>query len=383
MRFEFATATRIYFGAGVLGEIGRIAGQMGRRALVVGQNPARADELLALLAASAVETAFMRMSDEPDVAAAVAGSERARSWGAELVIGFGGGSAIDLAKAIAALAVHEGEPLDYLEVIGRGQPLTRPSLPMIAVPTTAGTGAEVTANAVLASDEHRVKVSLRGPTMLPRAAVVDPLLTLSMPPAITAHTGMDALTQVIEPYVSNKANPLTDALCLQGIRLAAGALRRVMASPQDVEARTDMAAAALMGGMALANAKLGAVHGFAGPIGGMFHAPHGAVCAALLSPVVAANIAAIRQRDPQHGALARYETIARLLTGRADAPADAVAEWTARLSEDLGIARLSRYGLSEADVPAVVEKAASSSSMQGNPIVLTREELAGVLRTAL
>lgn len=383
MRFEFATATRVYFGAGILSEIGKIAGAFGRRVLVIGQNPERANILLTALADASFDTAFVQVRDEPDVQAAVAGTARARVMNAELIIGFGGGSAIDLAKAIAALAVHDGEPLDYLEVIGRGQPLSRPSLPMIAVPTTAGTGAEVTANAVLASAEHGVKVSLRGPTMLPRAAVVDPRLTMTLPPHVTAYTGMDALTQVIEPYVSNKANPVTDALCLEGMRLAANALQRACAEPGDLEARTAMSAAALMGGMALANAKLGAVHGFAAPIGGMFHAPHGAVCAALLSPVIAANIAAMRERQPQHPALGRYETIARLLTGRSDAPADASAAWTARLSADLGIQPLSRYGLREEDVSVVVGKAAASSSMQGNPIVLSAEELAAVLRAAL
>lgn len=383
MRFEFATATRVYFGAGMLSEIGKIAGAFGRRALVIGQNPERANALLTVLADAAFETAFIQVFDEPDVQAAVAGTARARAMNAEVIIGFGGGSAIDLAKAIAALAVHEGEPLDYLEVIGRGQPLSRPSLPMIAVPTTAGTGAEVTANAVLASAEHGVKVSLRGPTMLPRAAVVDPRLTLTLPAQVTAYTGMDALTQVIEPYVSNKANPVTDALCLEGIRLAASALRQAYSVPADLEARTAMSAAALMGGMALANAKLGAVHGFAAPIGGMFHAPHGAVCAALLSPVIAANISAMRQRQPQHPALARYETVARLLTGRSDALADAAVAWTASLSADLGIQPLSRYGLREEDVPVVVGKAAASSSMQGNPIALSTEELAAILRAAL
>ena len=169
-------------------------------------------------------------------------------------------------------------------MIGKGQALASPSLPFIAVPTTAGTGAEVTRNAVLASPEHRVKASLRSPFMLARLAVVDPELTYDLPPAVTASTGLDALTQLIEPYVSSRANPMTDSLCVEGMRRAARSLPRVFADGRDAEARLDMSLASLFGGLALANAGLGAVHGFAAAIGGAFDAPHGAVLRGAAAP---------------------------------------------------------------------------------------------------
>ena len=196
----------------------------------------------------------------------------------------------------------------------KGSRWQRDPHPFIAVPTTAGTGSEVTRNAVLGSPEHGVKVSLRDPRMLPRVAIVDPELTAGLPPAITASTGLDALTQLIEPYVCSRANPMTDALCLDGIRMAASSLPRAFADGNDAEARTGMSYASLLGGMALANAGLGVVHGFAAPVGGMFDAPHGAVCAALLAAGMRQNIAALRARSPQSEALLRYARIARALT---------------------------------------------------------------------
>ena len=233
-----------------------------------------------------------------------------------MVIGLGGGSAIDTGKAIAALLTNPGDPLDYLEVIGRGQALQQTPLPYIAIPTTAGTGSEVTRNAVLASHEHHVKVSLRSPLMLPRVAIVDPELTYSLPPAITASTGLDALTQLIEPYTCNSPNPMIDAICREGMQRAARSLKRAYQNGSDAAAREDMSIAALFGGMALANAKLGAVHGFAGPLGGLFPAPHGMICARLLPFVVEANVRALQMREPDSPVLKRYDEVAQLLTGR-------------------------------------------------------------------
>ena len=275
MNFEFATATRIVFGSGKLAEAGSIARGLGQRALLVtGADPARAARLGELLDKAGVEFVTFAVAGEPSVALAVAGAELARTGRCELVIACGGGSVIDAGKAIAALATNLGDPLDFLEVVGRGQPLRAAPLPFIAIPTTAGTGAEVTRNAVLAVPEQRVKVSLRSPLMLPRVALVDPELTLGLPPALTASTGLDALTQLLEPFVSGRANPFTDALCRDGLRRCARSLRRAFHDGQDAAAREDMALASLFGGLALANAGLGAVHGFAGPIGGMFPAPH-------------------------------------------------------------------------------------------------------------
>lgn len=384
MRFEFATAGKIIFGAGALREAGSLAGTFGRRALVVtGKNTGRAEPLISLLRAHGVESVTFSVLHEPDLQAVQHGVELARTAHCEQVIGFGGGSALDAGKAIAAMLTNRGELLDHLEVIGRGQPLTAPSAPFIAIPTTAGTGSEVTRNAVLASPEHRVKVSLRSPLMLPRVALVDPELTIDLPPAITASTGLDALTQLIEPYVSSRANPLTDALCIEGMQRAARSLRAACAPGRNPAARTDMAVASLYGGLALANAGLGAVHGFAGPIGGMFPAPHGAVCAALLPHVMKTNLRALRKRLPEGPALARYETVARLLTGNPNATADDAIDWARKLIADLRIPGLAAYGVTREHAPEISGKAAQTSSMKANPLPLHHEELVETLENAL
>lgn len=382
--FEFATATRIIFGNGTLAQAGALAAEMGRRALVVtGGTASRARPLIDLLAASGVESFAFPVSGEPTVEVACAGTERARQAGCDVVVGFGGGSVLDAAKAVAALLNNAGEPLDYLEIVGRGRPLASPSAPYLAIPTTAGTGAEVTRNAVLASPSHRLKVSLRSPFMLPRLALVDPELTYSLPPELTASTGLDALTQLVEPFVSNKANPLTDAFCREGIRRAARSLRQACEHGEDAAAREDMSLASLLGGLALANAKLGVVHGLAGVVGGMFPAPHGAVCAGLLPHVMAANVQALRQRQPASVALRRYDEIGQLLTGdEAASAADAIA-WVRELCQALRIPPLGTYGLAEQDFTLLIEKAQAASSTQGNPVRLEAAELGEILAQAL
>lgn len=377
MRFDFATSGRILFGAGTVREVAPAARAMGSRILLVtGRSPDRA-------AALGIEAERFAVEGEPTVDLVRQGVHFARQAGCDVVVAFGGGSAIDAGKAIAALLPNSGEPLDYLEVVGRGQALRNTSAPFIAVPTTAGTGAEVTRNAVLASPEHRVKASLRSASMLPRLAVVDPDLTLDLPPDVTAATGLDALTQVIEPYVSARANAMTDVFCLEGMRRAARALRRACRDGRDREAREDMAMASLLGGLSLANAGLGAVHGFAAPVGGMFPAPHGAVCAALLPHVIDVNIRALRARAPESEALARYGTVAAILTGRPDAHAEEAAAWAAALCEELHIPTLRAYGVTGSDIPGLVERAAQASSMKGNPIALTANELGAILNGAI
>ncbi len=384
MRFEFATAARILFGPGTLSQAGPAAREMGRRALVtLGLDQAQAVPLLTALDAAGVSYVTLSVSGEPTVALARAGTELARTEGCDLAIGFGGGSAMDAAKAIAALAANGGDPLDYLEVIGRGQALSRPALPCIAIPTTAGTGAEVTRNAVLASPEHGVKVSLRSATMLPRLALVDPELTYGLPPAVTASTGLDALTQLIEPFTSSKANPLTDALCREGLLRVARALRRAHRCGDDAPAREDMALASLFGGLALANAGLGAVHGFAGPVGGMFPAPHGAVCAAFLPHVMAINVRALAERRPDDPLLHRYDEAARILTGSPTATAAEGVRWVSALCTDLETPRLAAYGITRAHFADLVAKTAAASSTKANPIALTAAELEEILTLAL
>jgi alcohol dehydrogenase class IV len=254
--------------------------------------------------------------------------------------------------------------------------------PMIAVPTTAGTGSEVTRNAVLGSPEHGVKASLRSASMLPRLAAVDPELTWDLPPAITASTGLDALTQLIEPYVSTRANAMTDLYCMEGMRCAATALPRAYSDGANREARRDMAWASLLGGLSLANAGLGVVHGFAAPIGGMFPSPHGAVCAAVLPHAIDVNVRALRERAPESEALRRYHEIGRILTGRAQAGADDAVEWISEICGRLAIPPLRTYGVRPQDFAVLVEKAAKASSMKANPIVLTSAELTEVITRA-
>ncbi|HEY6477266.1 MAG TPA: iron-containing alcohol dehydrogenase, partial [Polyangia bacterium] len=286
------------------------------------------------------------------------------------------------------LLANGGDPLDYLEVVGRGQPLTRRSVPFIAIPTTAGTGSEVTKNAVLASPGHGVKASLRSPFMLASAALVDPDLLAGLPAEVLAASGLDALSQLIEPFVSIRANPMTDGFAREGIQRSAAALRRaytaarkgVAVAPAD---REGLALASLLGGLCLANAGLGAVHGFAAPLGGMFDAPHGAICAALLGPVVRMNVAALRARAPDGAALARYREVAVLLTGQASAEIEDGIAWIESLRRALEIPALAGYGMRPADVPRLVDRARVASSMKGNPLPLTDVELAQIAEEAL
>jgi len=384
MQFEFATATRIVFGAGTASQIGALVKNFGRRALVVtGSNSGRAEKLLACLSASGIGAATFPVAREPEISTIENGVKLAKKENCDFVVSLGGGSVMDAGKAIAAMMANEGEVLDYLEIIGRGQMLTNCSRPFIAIPTTAGTGTEVTRNAVLASPEHQVKVSLRSPFMLARLAIIDPELTYDLPPALTATTGLDALTQLIEPFVCRRANPMTDGFCVEGITRAARALREAVFNGQNNSAREAMALASLFGGLALANAGLGAVHGFAGPIGGSFPAPHGAVCAALLPHVMAANLRALREREPNNLALDRYDRIATLLTGDPHATADAGVAWVQKLVADLPVPKLGTFGIREEHIADLVAKAANASSMKANPITLMPDELAQTLRLAL
>lgn len=382
MRFELATPTRIVFGRGSLSELSSQVAGLGRRCLVVtGAHPERTSALEQLRKAG-LEVSSQRIPEEPTLPHVREGVALARDVEVDVVVGIGGGSVLDAAKAIAALLKNPGGPLEYLEVIGAGRKLGQASAPFVAVPTTAGTGSEVTRNAVLVSPEHGVKVSLRSASMLPRLALVDPDLTLTVPAAVTASTGLDALTQVIEPFVSHRANPITDAVCREAIPRAARSLRRVYQDGSDSDAREDMSLVSLFGGLALANAGLGAVHGLAGPLGGLLGAPHGALCAALLPHVMRANAAALRERVPRGPALARLEETARLLTGQATATLEDGVSWIAELCQDLAIPGLACHGLSSADCASVIPKARAASSMRGNPVELTDAELAGILAAA-
>ena len=377
--FDLAVPRRVLFGPGRADELSGLVPTLGRRVLLcTGRDPSRHRHLLG----GVDPVAVVAVPHEPTVDQVREATGAARNAGADVVVAIGGGSVLDLGKAVAVLLGNGTDPLDHLEVVGRGVPVERPGVPCVAVPTTAGTGAEATANAVLSSPEHGVKASIRGPHVLAAVALVDPLLTLSCPPAVTASSGLDALTQCLEPYVSPRANPATDAVAAEGLRRGARALQTAYEHGEDRAAREEMALCSLFGGIALANAKLGAVHGVAGVVGGMVDAPHGAVCAALLAPVVEANVRALRERAPAAPGLRRYAEVARLLTGRDGATVGDAVAWLRGTVAALDVPPLGAVGLRRAQYAEVATKAARSSSMQGNPVRLTEEELVTVLHAA-
>lgn len=362
-RFEFATAQRIIFGRGTVRELPELCASFGRRTLLVtGSRPQQWTTRLPCVGIKSIR-------GEPTTQDIQSGVELAKQHNADVIVAIGGGSVVDAGKAIAAMSTQPGDLMRYIEVIGEGKPLEAASLPFIAVPTTAGTGAEATRNAVIASEQHRVKASLRHLSMLPRIALIDPELAADLPPNVTAASGMDALTQCLEAFVCSRAQPMTDALCLDGIQRAVRSLERAFQNGHDLDAREDMALCALNSGIALANAGLGAVHGFAAPIGGMFHAPHGAVCAALLAPVWETNAKRIQNR-------AKFDHIDQLLGG------DAIS-WLHTLTQRLQIPKLSVWGIQTGDLDEIARKAAAASSMKANPVSLTHDELVTILKVAL
>lgn len=382
--FEFSAPSRIIFGRGASRETGAIAKSLGRRALwVVGQSMERTASLKRIVESRQVYCVPFQVAREPTTALIQQGTALAKSEKCDLVIGVGGGSVLDAAKAIATLLANDGEVLDYLEVIGAGKKIERPSAPWIAIPTTAGTGAEVTRNAVLASPEHRIKASLRGPQLLARAAIVDPELTFDMPRSITASTGLDALTQLIEPFVSHRATPMTDGFCKEGLGLCAKSLRQVCNDGKDEVAREEMSLASLLSGLALANAGLGVVHGFAAAIGGMFCAPHGAICAAILPRAMEINLRALRQRPTSENAVERFDEIARIVTGNSHASAIDGIRWVAELCSSLQIPSLRAYEINTAHLTDIIERTARASSTKSNPIVLSADELREIVTSAL
>lgn len=389
MKFEFSTARRIVFGPGAAEQIPSLVAGYGKRAFVViGSKADRLAAVLEAIAGRGVNIAVFNVAGEPTTEMAQAAAAAAREAKADVVLAVGGGSVLDIGKVASAMLKNEGGLSEYLEVVGKGKPLREPAAPLLAVPTTAGTGAEVTYNAVLGVPEQQVKVSIRSPLMLARQAIVDPLMTHSMPPELTAGTGVDALTQLIEAFVSNKANPLTDGFCREGILRTARSLQPAFEDGSNAQAREDMSLASLLGGLALANAKLGAVHGFAGPLGGMTSAPHGVICGRLLPFVMQANVQALRNRDENPdketaSLLARFAEIGRILTGKDTADASDAVTWVGELCLALGLPGLRKHGLSTVDFPIVVERARKASSMQGNPVALSDEELTAILTQAI
>jgi len=383
-RFEIAAPPRIVIGEGVTERLGELVSSLGRRVLwVTGSRPERTRDQLAALERLGCSVETLSIAHEPTLEDIEQGVLLARETACDLVLSMGGGSAIDAGKAIAGLVPHTGEILDSLEVVGTGETLRAPGLPFVAVPTTAGTGAEVTQNAVIEVTARRLKVSLRSPWLLARLVVVDPRLSLGLPLDVTRASGFDALTQLIEAFVSRRGNAYTAALARDGLARAARHLERVCREPDNLVSRGEMAYASLLSGLCLANAKLGAVHGLAGPLGGMFRAPHGALCAALLAPIARANLDALRAEPGPSVGLSRFSELAAILVGNATASAEDGVRWLEDLAARVGVEPLSALGVGSDSFGAIVERALGSSSMQGNPVTLAPERLAAALREAL
>ncbi|WP_153824796.1 iron-containing alcohol dehydrogenase [Polyangium spumosum] len=389
MKFSFRTTPEIHFGAGSLAEAPAAVARLGRRCLLVSgrfslERSGKLAQIEDGLRAQGVALSRYRVDGEPDLVVADEGARVAREGGCDVVLAIGGGSVIDAAKAAAALATNEGAAIDYVEAVGAGKSITRAPLPLVAVPTTAGSGSEVTKNSVLRVPELRVKRSIRSDLMVPRVAIVDPALIATAPRSVAASSGLDALTHLVEAYLSKGAQPMTDVLVVPGITLAYRALGALAEDRATDESHEAMALAALWGGIALANAGLGAVHGLVAPLGGFCGVPHGAGCGCLLPATFATNVAALRARAPAHPALARAHEVADLLLPR-DAPdrsPERAADAFRALRDKLGVPPLRGYGVGEADLASIIA-GSRAGSMRSNPIELTDDELEGILRRTL
>lgn len=372
--FAITAPARILFGRGEAQRAPGLIRSFGQRGIVV--HGADASRAAWLTDALGPETLAIACKGEPTLADLLAALDQTRHWRPDWVAALGGGAALDLGKALAALIPAPDDPLEHLELVGKGRPLMADPLPFIALPTTAGTGAEATRNAVIGVVEQGRKVSLRDDRMVARVAIVDPALTDGCPRGVTLASGLDAVTQVIEPFVSAKATPYTDAIARSEIKNGIQALMQLMLG-EDPEARDRMAWVSLCGGLALSNAGLGAVHGFAGVIGGMTGAAHGAICGALLGPVLAANRAAAT--GP---ARARIDEVCRALAesfgcASGEAP-QALQDW-ARAE---GLPGLRAIGVTPEMHPEIIRASLTASSMKGNPVVLSEDALTGVLERA-
>jgi alcohol dehydrogenase len=408
LSFSIARLPRILFGPGRAAELGPIVRGFGSSALVVVRRPGFVEgadwaRLGELLTQAGVEHAIEEVEGEPSPALVDEIVARVRGTGrsVDVVVGIGGGSVLDTAKAVAGLLIPGNSVMDHLEGIGPELPYRGPAVPFVAVPTTAGTGSEATKNAVLSKrGPGGFKKSFRDEALVAQVAILDPDLLASCPPALIAANGMDALTQLLEAYLSTRAGPFTDSLAISGLAAARDGLlawhaEAVAGRGGDgagsvaAGARGLMAYAALCSGICLAQAGLGAVHGLASPLGALFPIPHGVACGATLAAATRVNVAALEERDPGSAALARYATVGRLLTGRGAVAAGndgevrsalvtELEDWRARLA----VPRLSSFGIAESNIAAVVADS-RGSSMKTNPIVLTDAEIASILRESL
>jgi alcohol dehydrogenase class IV len=381
MQFDFSTASKIIFGSGMFNSIGEIIERFGKNTLIISGAPHYIlTKLKELLDEKSIAYSIYFAAGEPTINSIQDTLSAIGQTTFNSIMGIGGGSALDTAKATAAMLANPGELTEYLEVIGQKKPLTFPTLPLIAIPTTAGTGSEVTKNAVIGITTHKMKVSLRNDFLLPKISLIDPELTLSLPKQITATTGLDALTQLIEAYTCLNPSPIIDPICIEGIRRISRSFINAYDCGDDLLAREDMSLASLFSGMALANVKLGVVHGLAGVIGGIINAPHGAICASLLSNAMSANISAIQNRMPRHPVLERYTKVGRFLTHDPSATSEDAIQWVKNFCRHAKIQHLSSLGLAESDFDDIIARAQQSSSMKGNSIILFDDELRTILQ---
>jgi hypothetical protein len=372
--FGITAPTRILVGRGEARKAPALIRALGARGVIVhGSDPARAAWLTEALGRQALA---IPCRGEPTLTDVVAALREARDWRPDWVAAIGGGSTLDLGKALAALIPAPDDPVDYLEIVGNGRPLVANPLPFVALPTTAGTGSEATRNAVIGLVEQGRKVSLRDDRMVARLAIVDPALTDNCPRGVTLASGLDALTQVIEPFVSHRATPYTDALSRPAMAPGLQALQVLMAG-EDPEARDRMAWVSLCGGLALSNAGLGAVHGLAGIIGGITGAAHGAICGTLLGPVLAANRAAAS------GAVrARLDEVCMILATGLECSAAEAPRALRIWAKGAGLQGLAALGLRPDMHVGVAEASLAASSMKGNPVALSTDALVGILEAA-
>lgn len=382
-KFEFSTAQKIIFGSGSIKQIEKYAGSFGRTCLLVSSKSAPFAKIEETLKASGIQYEIIFVKGEPTLNGLQKNLAPLRALKLDLIIGIGGGSVLDFAKAISALLTNQGDLLDYLEVVGKNQPIINSPVPLIAIPTTAGTGTEVTRNAVIKIEDKGVKVSLRSEKMIPKIAIVDPELTLSLPRDVTASTGMDALVQLIEPYISSRSNPMIDMVCKEGISLAAQSLETVYSQPDHLPSREKMAFSSLLGGMALANAGLGVVHGFAAVLGGKYPVAHGQCCARILPAAYRINYQALKSRDSQSEKIARFLEIARMVTNHNDAQIEDGITWFQELCRKLNIPHLKQFGISSKDSREIIENVKRASSTKGNPIQLNDDELLQILEESM
>ncbi|KPM01869.1 iron-containing alcohol dehydrogenase [Vibrio splendidus] len=377
--FQFMTSTKIIFGDGALPASLSLFNQYGYSVLLVTGNTLERTSLVTdYLDAQSMRYQHIAVSGEPNIKMVEEAATSARRFKPDMVVAMGGGSAIDMGKALAAVLPNQGNLYDYVEVVGRNVPLKTKPLPFIAIPTTASTGAEVTKNAVLKSGQDQVKISLRSPDMLADVAIVDPALTHGTNPHLSGRGAMDAFTHLMEAYVCGEPNPLTDMICEEGLRkLSCSVIQACIYD--EPQARSDLAFASMLGGMAITNAKLGAAHGLASALGGKISAPHSVITARLAPFVMLENIAVAKEQQ-RNDILARYQRIAQIVTGNVEAKEEEAIAWLSEVLDTLKLPSLLEFGVCEAQFDEVSADALKSVAIKGNPLPLNQERLVHILK---